>query len=549
MKQKTALEILKTGRNAFLTGAAGTGKTYVLNKYISWLRENNIPVAVTASTGIAATHISGQTIHSWSGIGIKDVLTDWDLDNLSQKEALVRRLNNVSVLIIDEISMLRADILDNINLILQTLRNNNEPFGGVQLVLSGDFFQLPPIVPFSGNIDFSYGSIFAFSSDSWQSLGLKILYLTEQFRQKDELIDILNAIRRKELTGDLLDKLKARLDKTNEDEETSPVKLHTHNANVDKINEKELNSMVGKIYEYPMSLSGNKAKAENLARNLLAPEILKLKEGARVMFVKNDPQGAYVNGSLGTVVGFEYGLPKILLDSGSEILAEKAEWTIENENGKKLAGAEQLPLRLAWAITVHKSQGLTMDKAEMDLSKSFVEGQGYVALSRVKGLEGLYIHGLNDTALQVSDLVFDYDQVFQSESKQVEKVFGNYSDEKKDNMQLEFVKNFQKNPTQKISTHEQSVSLLKSGKNIKAIAQERDLKISTIINHLERAQEEGIDFDISHEVLKFNKNKVFEEFKHKGFEKLSPIHSALKGVYDFDTLRLLRIAYKQTLRD
>ena len=546
MRQKTALEILKTGRNVFLTGAAGTGKTFVLNKYIEWLKENRVPVAVTASTGIAATHLGGQTIHSWSGIGIKDYLSDWDLDALSQKQALVRSVNNASVLIIDEISMLKSTTLDMINTVLKTLRQNDEPFGGLQVIFSGDFFQLPPVVRSNELESFDGESVFAFSSAAWHEAGLKVLYLDEQYRQKDELLDILNAIRQKELTEDLFKKIKSRVGLYPDEER--PVRLHTHNANVDKANEEELENLEGKVYEYPMNLSGNKARAENMARNILAPEILRLKEGARVMFVKNDPAGKFVNGSLGTVVSFKYGLPEVELDGGERILVEKMSWEMENESGKVLARVEQLPLRLAWAITVHKSQGMSMDSAIMDLSRTFVEGQGYVALSRVRSLHGLFIEGISDKALQVSDFVFENDQAFQATSEQVANVFENYSDLKVKELQEEFLQGASKKVVEKTPTHIESLKLLHLG-SLQKIAKERELKAATIINHLEKAQEEGLEFDMTHleELQSLDLPKIFQAFKERGFEKLSPVHEYLKGKVSFDELRLARVLFKKEL--
>ncbi len=545
MKQKTALEILKTGRNAFLTGAAGTGKTHVLKEYIAWLRKNNITVAVTASTGIAATHLSGQTIHAWSGIGIKDYLSDWDLDAMTQKQALVTRLRSTSVLIIDEISMLAAHTLENLNTVLKLVRQDDKPFGGLQIVLSGDFFQLPPVARFSGDFSFDFESIFAFSAPAWHEANLKILYLDEQYRQKDELVDILNAIRRQELDSNLLDKLKSRVGIKSEQKDI--LKLHTHNTNVDQANEEHLSELDGKIYEYPMILSGNKAKAENMARNVLAPELLRLKEGARVMFVKNDPQGTYVNGSLGTVIGFRYNMPEVLLDNGKTMIVEKSSWEMENENGKILARAEQLPLRLAWAITIHKSQGMSMDSAEMNLSKVFAKGQGYVALSRVRSIDGLFIEAMSEKALHVSDAIFEFDQALQRESKLVSKLFESYSENKKADMIQEFISQHKKNGTvTKIATHLQSLQMLNLN-SIKKIAKERDLKESTIIAHLEKAQKEGIDFDISElaELKGINLHKIFSTFEELGHEKLSPVFQKLKGKYDFDKLRLARIAYLQ----
>jgi len=545
MNQQLALEILKTGRNCFLTGAAGTGKTFVLNQYIKWLRENNIPVAITASTGIAATHIGGQTIHSWSGLGIKDSLTEWDLDALTQKQALVKSVNTAKVLIIDEVSMLKASTLDLINIILKTLRQSGEPFGGMQVVLSGDFFQLPPVVKMGESLPDEYASVFAFDSFAWQEADFKILYLKEQFRQQDELIDILNAIRERELTDDLKDKI---LDRVGKEVKGEPVHLFTHNQDVDALNEKKLLNLSGKLYEFPMELIGNKAKAEYMARNLLAPQILKLKEGARVMFVKNDPQGRYVNGSLGTVSGFYFEKPEVTLDSGETVLVEAAEWKMENESGKRIAAAVQLPLRLAWGITVHKSQGISIDSASVNLSKTFVEGQGYVALSRVRSINGLFIEAINDLAFKVNDYIFEKDQTFQEDSERTFKIFSNYSEARKD----ELIDNFKASASSKkkdenLPTHLVSLTLLNKFNSLKQIAKERELKEETIVRHFEKALDEKIDFDISHlqDFENINLPELFRVFKDIGFSKLSPVHEKLKGKYSFLQLRLARALYRQ----
>lgn len=179
MQQSTALDILKSGENVFLTGSAGTGKTYVLNEYIQYLKERNVPVAVTASTGIAATHINGQTIHSWSGLGIKDEIHEEDLVKISKRKKVRTRLENTQVLIIDEISMLSGKLLTCIDQTLRYFKISPEPFGGVQIVLCGDFFQLPPV---SRDI-MSSSERFAFMAPIWVQADLTICYLTTQYRQ------------------------------------------------------------------------------------------------------------------------------------------------------------------------------------------------------------------------------------------------------------------------------------------------------------------------------------------------------------------------------
>ena len=227
MKQQQALDIMKAGYNVFLTGPAGSGKTHALNKFIQHLRMNNYNVGVTASTGIASTHLGGVTIHAWSGIGIRDQLTDYDIDLLMQKEILHRRYNNTDVLIIDEISMLHAYQLDMVNYLAQAFRQDLRPFGGMQVVLCGDLFQLPPV---SKNGERQL----VMESEVWQNMDIKVCYLDEQFRQKsdDKLSQILQEIRDNKISKKSEDLLAKRLQAKNTDD-IEPTKLFTHNADVD----------------------------------------------------------------------------------------------------------------------------------------------------------------------------------------------------------------------------------------------------------------------------------------------------------------------------
>ena len=244
MTQKDALTVLKMGKNVFLTGPAGSGKTHVLNEYITFLREHGVEVAVTASTGVAATHLKGVTIHSWSGIGIKDTLTDYDIDNLEQKAYLWKRFEKTQVLIIDEVSMLSSRTLDAIDRVSKLFKQNELPFGGMQIIFSGDFFQLPPVekrqVQTEQTIFFDDDTVsqvpFAFKSQAWKACDLHTCYLSEQFRQEDNvLVTILSEIREGELSQKSLEVLRSRMNIEIPGEIT---KLYTHNVNVDSFNQK-----------------------------------------------------------------------------------------------------------------------------------------------------------------------------------------------------------------------------------------------------------------------------------------------------------------------
>ncbi|OGI34307.1 MAG: hypothetical protein A2259_05115 [Candidatus Moranbacteria bacterium RIFOXYA2_FULL_43_15] len=404
MKQRTALDILKMGHNVFLTGPAGSGKTFLLNQYIGYLKGKNIGVAVTASTGIAATHMNGQTIHSWSGLGIKDVFTEADFSKLKSRHFIKQRLKKTKVLIIDEISMFHAHQLDIVNSICKRFKEPFLPFGGLQVILCGDFFQLPPVAKYGRK------ACFVIESGAWAETNPKICYLEEQHRQEDKkMLKILNDIRSRTCDTETMGMILSRENQPIKNS-IAPTKLFTHNANVDAINDFELQKIEEEPREFHMTSTGIENLVNTIKKGCLAPEKLILKKGAVVMFVKNNFERGYVNGTLGKVTGFEEsGLPIIQTLLGKTIIAIPEKWSIE-ENDVTLASVTQVPLRLAWAITVHKSQGMTLDAVEMDLSKSFEYGMGYVALSRVRRLDGIKLLGINEVALEVNPIVFDLDR-------------------------------------------------------------------------------------------------------------------------------------------
>ncbi len=411
MTQAEALTMLKNGHNVFLTGPAGSGKTYVLNQFIDHLKQNKQEVAVTASTGIASTHIGGVTIHSWSGLGIKDQLTDDDMITLLVRSYLRQRYIKTKVLIIDEVSMLHAHQLDLINKLCQAFRDNTQPFGGIQVVLCGDLFQLPPVS--KGRQE----TFFVTASQSWQQADFKVCYLEEQFRQTDsQLESVLNSIRYGEVDEDVYLTLQQRFDAAI-DGLVAPTKLYSHNIDVDAINNQQLEKIEGTARSFDMRLLGQPQLIQSLVNSCLAPQRLNLKIGAQVMFVKNNFDKGYVNGTIGEVEGWDSeGLPIIKTLDGRSIYLETASWKVEEE-GRVRAEIIQVPLRLAWAITIHKSQGMSLDAAEIDLSKSFVPGMGYVALSRVRTLDGLTIKGMNNTALRINEQVLELDNQLRRQSR------------------------------------------------------------------------------------------------------------------------------------
>ncbi|MCX6716510.1 MAG: AAA family ATPase [Candidatus Taylorbacteria bacterium] len=588
MTQKEALDILKLGHNAFITGPAGSGKTHLLNTYIDYLREFDVDIGITASTGIAATHMGGVTIHSWSGLGIKSTLTDYDLEAMEEKKYLWKRMENVKVLIIDEVSMLHHFRLDLIERIIRSFKRNSLPFGGIQVILCGDFFQLPPV-----SRQGEEKPLFVYHSEAWQNAGFKICYLEEQFRQKDDAcLSVLNDIRGNRVGEETLKHLHSRHFPNGGMQKgvIEATRLYTHNVDVDSINERELNKLSAETRKYAMTNRGNDVLVDILKKSCLAPAELRLKVGARVMFVKNNFDKGYVNGTLGRVKSFsDAGNPVVETNTGLTLEVEQSTWVIEEE-GKIKAEISQYPLRLAWAITVHKSQGMSLDAVEVDLSKSFEKGMGYVALSRVRTLAGLTLLGWNENALKVNEEVLEMDEELRVISENHKEELHAQTDSELERGQMEFLKKVASPETLKevfgggkegrasrlakrsagvkkrfsrlkkkikegipvkVSTIEQTKELLLQKMPLGAIAKERGMTEETIISHIEKILEEDPKVDIEFLRKEVPRNKIIDI--SKAFEKmaktnegmhLAPIKNIVGANVSYRDIRLARLFMK-----
>jgi len=567
--QQTALKILKTGQNVFLTGSAGTGKTHILNEFVLYLKSRKVIPTIVAPTGIAASHLNGQTIHSYFSLGIRDSIDEYFISNLIEKKYLQTRFKKLKVLIIDEISMVSPNIFTSIDKILRAFKQNDNPFGGIQVILSGDFFQLPPI---SKNND---GKRFAWQSPSWKELDLQTCYLEKKFRQDDnQLIFVLDEIRSGNVSQKSHDILNARLEK-DLDIDFTPTKLYTHNMDVDKINNNELVSIDSKSQVFKYTSEGAKSNIEKLFKSALVQEELTLKKDAVVMFIKNNPEKYYINGTTGVVIDFtkdEQKLPIVKLSNGYVVKVEYEDWKIENDSGKIQAKISQIPLKLAWAITIHKSQGMTLDAAQIDLSKTFEVGQGYVALSRIKNIEGLKLMGFNDNALSVDSLILSIDpRIKQASKKALEKIesleenqlnaiqlsyiqkLGGTIDEKEINKEKEILSKEPKIEA-KIPNHIKTKNQIENSVTLQDLAKNAGFSLSTIINHLSLLKTEETNFDISKympnlatinlikkavkEIKEVNNE---EDFSEDGKIKLKPIYIKLDEKISYDDIKIVLI--------
>ena len=394
-KQKEAYMLMVNGKSIFLTGAAGSGKTACIKLFIKVYKQTKI-MGITSTTGISALLFGGTTLHSFTGIGLGTGSVESIVKKIFTHSHLGKRWRELEVLIIDEISMLSPQLFDKLETVARRVRHNDLPFGGIQLILSGDFLQLPCV-----NSD-----NFCFESKNWDICVPNTIYLTEIMRQKNvDFQECLNNVRVGLLPKKTRKLLNSRLNvELKNDFGIKPTKLYSTNHSVDYINNKELDALSCNdldFYEYNMEVhiypgtKNTEYTIEKYKKTCNTPDTLQLCIGAQVMLLRNlDTEGGLVNGSRGIVTSFIGDVPSVKFLNGRELVIDHHIWEVE-ENDKKVMRVIQLPLKLAYALTIHKSQGCSLDYAEIDLSNTFVDGQSYVALSRVKDINGLSILGID----------------------------------------------------------------------------------------------------------------------------------------------------------
>lgn len=398
-KQQAFATRVKNGENAMVTGPAGTGKSALLQ----YLRSDYPDLHVTASTGIAALNVGGCTLHSWASLGIGQDSAKKIAERILEKKGIpFYMLKTAKRLAIDEISMIDASLFQLASDVLKIVRKNDAPFGGIQLILFGDFLQLPPVGK-DGN-----AVRFAFESQAWQDARIEVFVLDQVMRQKDAAFaGVLSRVRLGDTSEEVRSVLRPRINATDPNPEIEPVSLCTHNADADHINTAKLDALPGDEVEIAAADSGSDFAKDTLDKNCIAPKTLRLKVGAQVMLLWNiDVESGLANGTLGKVIEIKKTLwagrvPVVEFTNGTVMELEPQTWELK-KNGEVMASRRQMPLRLSWAISIHKSQGLTLEKVRVSLKRCFADGQAYVALSRAKTIEGLFIADITANSIRAN---------------------------------------------------------------------------------------------------------------------------------------------------
>lgn len=564
----------KTDMSLFLTGKAGTGKTTFLREVVRYTKKKCI---VLAPTGIAAVNAGAMTIHSFFQFGLGPFVqgviepkSDFRINK--SKLELIRHLQ---LLIIDEVSMVRADLMDHIDVELRRIRRNSKPFGGVQLLMIGDLQQLPPIAH-GGEDELLrqyYKTLYFFSSAALKSMKYSCIELKNVYRQTDRhFIDILNHARNCILTSQDISDLNARyIPGFSPKPEDGYIRLMTHNRQVDYVNETEMEKLDSKPYTFVAAVTGTFPE-----ESYPTADSLTLKKGAQVMFIKNDPERRFINGTLGEVKSIDKNSIAVrLAESGTVIDVEPMEWQniryqFDEESkeisSKQIGRFKQYPLKAAWAITVHKSQGLTFDKAIIDVHAAFSPGQAYVALSRCRTLDGLVLSSpvsasvfMRDNAVDaymnyisrpVEELAFsscyeyfEYEKKLEPEEvAPVKKVKVNKEKPKKEKKE-----ELCNDTGKKLNTFEYSYWLYNQGDTVEQIAEKRGLNQSTIEGHLARYVASG-DIDV-HEFVDADTLQKVEAYcmEHPEEKALKPIFEHFDAKIPYNVLRMAIAAIRKEI--
>lgn len=397
-EQAAALDLLRSGENVFLTGGAGSGKSFLIRQFMRELDPKEMPIL--ASTGAAAVLLGGRTFHSFFGLGIMEGGPDATYARASKDTRLMSRLRKVEGVIIDEISMIPGQALMIAEALSQRARESKLPWGGMRVITVGDFAQLPPVTQ-TGQRDW------CFLNSVWEISGFQSVMLSHNQRVSDNLfLDVLGDVRHGQVTERVREFLNEHVQ--DHDEDDPGTRLFPRKINAEKFNEKKLNEIDETEIIIDSIYTGSERHIQTLKKASPIAERLILKIGCQVMFLQNDPQRRWVNGTRGTVTDISSDQITVRKDKGREVQVSKSSFAIQDAEGMVMAQVEQFPLTLAYATTIHKSQGATLDDLWCDLSQLWEPGQAYVALSRLRSAKGLHLIGWSPRSIIVDPKVLQF---------------------------------------------------------------------------------------------------------------------------------------------
>ncbi len=535
--QTKALDILERQGNVFLTGAAGTGKSFLLNRYLKDKPSEAFPVV--ASTGAAAVLIGGRTFHSFFGLGIMEGGIEETVLRALRSRKLTHRLLAACCVVIDEVSMLSGTTLMAAERIARAARNRDEPWGGLRIIVVGDFAQLPPVTPGAMQKDW------AFLHQAWRDSAFVPALMSTVMRTKDsDFLDILNFVRAGTVNDDVRAFLDARTGYANDDTEGTRLYAHRHSA--DAYNHRRLDAIPGQPRAFETEYAGEARVLESAKRAMPIPDVLLIKEGALVMMRKNDPSEpqVYVNGSLGHIRRIEDELLVIELLSGDVVEVEKQKFSYLDGDGKELLTAWNFPVTLAWATTIHKAQGASLDALIVDLASLWEPGQAYVALSRVRNAGALYVERWNPSSIRAEPLVTQlYDSLADEMNAYVPRPLFTFEAR----TYIPEIDGRSDIPKRSGQTRQKRAALIRemlaACAPLDAIVARVGVKPDRVLLYIEQFIEEGTPVHVQYLLEQVpDAARIRVAFEECGTDRLKPAYEALGERIPFTTLRLVRCA-------
>ncbi|MDA0376374.1 MAG: AAA family ATPase [bacterium] len=529
--QAKALHLLEGKSNVFLTGAAGTGKSFLLQQFLRGKDWNTHPIL--ASTGTAAMLVGGRTFHSFFGLGILEGGRDATVARVLRNGRLHGRLQAATCVIIDEISMLSGETLATAEHIARMLRDSTKPWGGLRIIAVGDFAQLPPVQSGGGSIDWGFTHVV------WEESAFVAAYLETPVRTNEpRLLSALNAIREGQINQDVREFLQSRTVPP----ETSfdGTRLFPHRASADRYNMQRLDTLPGEPHSFSTIYEGSSVHKEQIKRQCPIAEELHLKIGALVMFRKNDTSYPYeyVNGTLGTISAFSGDTLTLRLMSGKSIDVSRATFSLIDGNGNEQATAYNFPLTLAWATTIHKAQGASIDTLMVQLTNLWESGHAYVALSRARSEEGLFIGQWDERSIFIDPLVQSFYTTIRLQWGEIAATLPDRTPEISEADQSRPAKRKGKN----IPNYRKTLPLVKKKLSLEEISSTLSWKPDTIISHIEKLLLEKVPIDIEYLRPKPDQfEQIAGAFYEHGMGALKPIHDTFKGAFTYTDVKLVKL--------